>query len=161
MERPRILGVLLDAVVKGLKRLPDTHLEKLPRMADFALFATACETALWPAGTFMSAYCSNRDATVEDVIDADPVAAAVRSLMAGTVRTVWTGTATDLLGTLGEIAGERAAKSKSWPDNARVLSGRLRRAATFLRKLGMEICFGREGRARTRIITITNHFGAR
>ena len=36
-ERARILGVLLDAVVEGLKRLPDTHLPKLPRMADFAL----------------------------------------------------------------------------------------------------------------------------
>ena len=48
-ERPRILGVLLDAVVEGLKRLPDTHLPKLPRMADFALWATACETALWAA----------------------------------------------------------------------------------------------------------------
>ena len=43
-ERPRILGVLLDAVVEGLKRLPETRLAKLPRMADFALWATACET---------------------------------------------------------------------------------------------------------------------
>ena len=43
-ERPRILGVLLDAVVGGLKQLPETHLPKLPRMADFALWATACET---------------------------------------------------------------------------------------------------------------------
>jgi hypothetical protein len=34
-ERPRILGVLLDAVVEGLRRLPETRLEKLPRMADF------------------------------------------------------------------------------------------------------------------------------
>src|SRR5262252_5298711 len=30
-ERPRILGALLDAVVEGLKRLPETRLEKLPR----------------------------------------------------------------------------------------------------------------------------------
>jgi hypothetical protein len=65
-ERPRILGVLLDAVVEGLKRLPETHLLKLPRMADFALWATACETALWPAGTFWLAYCGNRDEAVED-----------------------------------------------------------------------------------------------
>ena len=36
-ERPRILGVLLDAAVQGLKMLPDTTLERLPRMADFAL----------------------------------------------------------------------------------------------------------------------------
>ena len=70
-ERPRILGALLDAVAVGLKRLPATRLEKLPRMADFALWATACETALWPAGTFSSAYSGNRDEAVEDVIDAD------------------------------------------------------------------------------------------
>jgi hypothetical protein len=152
-ERPRILGVLLDAVVEGLKRLPDTRLEKLPRMADFALWATACETALWPARTFWLAYCGNRDEAVEGVIDADPVAAAVRALMAP--RTVWTGNASNLLDALGEAVGERAAKSKTWPDSPRALSGRLRRAATFLRKVGIEVGFGREGRARTRTISIT------
>ncbi len=152
-ERARLLGVLLDAVVEGLKRLPHTHLPRLPRMADFALWASACETAIWPAGTFWSAYCGNRDEAVEGVIDADPVAAAVRAVM--TERTVWTGTASDLLGALGEAAGERIAKSKTWPDSPRALSGRLRRAATFLRKIGIEVSFEREGRARTRIIRIT------
>jgi hypothetical protein len=152
-ERARLLGVLLDAVVEGLKHLPHTHLPRLPRMADFALWASACETAIWPAGTFWSAYCGNRDEAVEGVIDADPVAAAVRAVM--TERTVWTGTASDLLGALGEAAGERIAKSKTWPDSPRALSGRLRRAATFLRKIGIEVSFEREGRARTRIIRIT------
>lgn len=152
-ERARLLGVLLDAVVEGLKRLPHTQLPRLPRMADFALWASACETAIWPAGTFWSAYCGNRDEAVEGVIDADPVAAAVRAVM--TERTVWTGTASDLLGALGEVAGERIAKSKTWPDSPRALSGRLRRAATFLRKIGIEVSFEREGRARTRIIRIT------
>ena len=145
--------MLLDAVVEGLKRLPETRLEKLPRMADFALWATACETALWPAGTFWSAYCGNRDEAVEGVIDADPIAAAVRAVMA--TRTEWTGTASDLLGALAEVAGERAAKSKTWPDSPRALAGRLRRAATFLRKIGIEVAFRKEGRARARIIDIT------
>ncbi|MDE0442409.1 MAG: hypothetical protein OXL38_09855, partial [Gammaproteobacteria bacterium] len=144
---------LLDAVAEGLKCLPDTRLPKLPRMADFALWASACETAIWPAGTFWSAYCENRDATVENVIEADPVAAAVRAVMAE--RTEWTGTATDLLGALAESAGERVAKSKTWPSSPRALSGRLRRAATFLRKIGIEIDYAKEGRARTRIIEIT------
>lgn len=152
-ERARILGILLDAVVEGLKRLPNTRLPKLPRMADFALWASACETALWPEGTFWAAYCGNRDEAVEGVIDADPVAAAVRAVM--TERTEWTGTASDLLGALGEAAGERIAKSKTWPDSPRALSGRLRRAATFLRKIGIEIGFEREGRVRTRVIRIT------
>ena len=151
-NRPRILGALLDAVVEGIKRLPDTRLPELPRMADFAVWATACETAIWPAGTFWSAYCRNRDEAVEGVIDADPVAGAVRALMSA--RTVWTGTASDLLGALTEGVGERIAKSKTWPDSPRALSGRLRRAATFLRKIGIEIAFKKEGRARTRIIHI-------
>jgi hypothetical protein len=151
-QRPRILGVLLDAVVQGLKRLPETRLEKLPRMADFALWVTACETALWPAGTFWSAYCSNRDEAVEGVIDADPIAAAVRAVMSA--RTEWTGTASDLLGALSEVVGEKVAKSKTWPDGPRALGGRLRRAATFLRKIGIEISFGREGRTRSRTILI-------
>ena len=72
--RPYILGALLDVVVEGLKRLPETRLEELPRMADFALWATACETAIWPAGTFWTAYSSNRDEAVAGVIEADPVA---------------------------------------------------------------------------------------
>ena len=152
-ERPRILGVLLDAASKGLAMLPQTRLDKLPRMADFALWAAACETALWRAGTFWSAYCGNRDEAVEGVIDADPIAAAVRAAMA--TRTEWTGTASELLGALAEMAGERVAKSKAWPDSPRALAGRLRRAATFLRRIGIEIGFEREGRARTRIIRIT------
>ncbi|UEM16570.1 hypothetical protein J4G43_021560 [Bradyrhizobium barranii subsp. barranii] len=152
-ERPRILGVLLDAVAKGLAELPHTKLDKLPRMADFALWATACETALWPQGTFWSAYCGNRDDAVEGVIDADPIAAAVRAVM--TTRPEWTGTASALLGALAELVGERVAKSKTWPDSPRALAGRLRRAATFLRKIGIDIGFEREGRARTRMIRIT------
>ena len=151
-ERPQILGALLDAVAEGLKRLPHTRLEKLPRMADFALWSTACETALWSAGTFWSAYCYNRDVAVDDVIDGDPIAAAVRMLI--TTQVAWTGTASDLLRILGEISDPRIVKSKDWPKTPRALSGRLRRAATFLRKIGIQIAFGKEGRARTRTIQI-------
>jgi hypothetical protein len=153
-NRPRILGGLLDAVVEGIKRLPDTRLPELPRMADFAMWATACETALWPAGTFWSAYRRNRDEAVEGVIEADPVAAAVRAFMS--TRTEWTGTASGLLGALAERTDERISKSKTWPDSPRALSGRLRRAATFLRKIGIEVAFKKEGRARTRIIHIAS-----
>jgi hypothetical protein len=151
-ERPRILGVLLDAVAQGLRMLPDTRLERLPRMADFALWMSASETAIWPAGTFWSAYCRNQAAAVENVIDADPVAAALRGLMS--TRTMWTGTASELLDALSEEAGERATRSRLWPNSPQGLSGRLRRASTFLRKVGIEFHFDREGRSRTRIIQI-------
>ncbi len=139
-------------MTEGLKRLPEVRLAKLPRMADFALWATACETALWPAGTFWLVYSGNRDEAVDGVIDADPVAAALRAVMAA--QKEWTGTALDLLGALAEAAGERIAKGKTWPDGPRALAGRLRRAATFLRKLGIEISFKKIGRTRTRIIRV-------
>jgi hypothetical protein len=104
-------------LVEGLKRLPETQLPKLPRIADFALWVTACETAFWPIGTFWAAYCGNRDETVEGVIEADPIAAAVRALM--TARTEWTGTASELLGALAEQAGECVAKANGASTNLR------------------------------------------
>jgi hypothetical protein len=153
-KRALILGALLDAVAHGLRQLPRVRLDRLPRMADFARWSTACETAIWPAGTFWTAYSSNRDEAVADVIEADPVANAVRALMA--MRTRWTGTASALLGALTELVGEAQRKSKSWPNTPSTLSGRLRRAATFLRKAGIEIAFDREtNHKRSRSIYIT------
>src|SRR5262245_59791380 len=101
---PRILGALLDGVAHGLRQLPNTRLDRTPRMADFALWATACETAFWKKGTFAEAYRQNRDDAVVTVIEADLVATAVQSFMAA--RTVWGGTSSDLLGALKMAIGE-------------------------------------------------------
>ncbi len=94
-EQPDLMashsGGPLDAAMRGLQTLPGVCLTSLPRMADFALWATACGTALWPAGTFARAYDANRKAAVEEIIEADPVAVCVRKLMAE--RSTWAGTA--------------------------------------------------------------------
>jgi hypothetical protein len=58
--RPAILGALLDAVAYGFRAAEAVQPGRLPRMADFALWATACETPLWRAGTFTRAYAANR-----------------------------------------------------------------------------------------------------
>jgi hypothetical protein len=145
LARPHIFGALLDAAAHGLRMLPRVRVKQLPRMADFALWATACESAFRPAGTFETAYSNNRGATIENIIDADPVAAVVRELMADKAQ--WTGSASDLL----QVGTSRTG----WPKSPRALAGRLRRAQTFLRTVGIEIAFGREGRFGTRTITIT------
>jgi hypothetical protein len=145
LARPRILGALLDAAAHGLHMLPRLRLKPLPRMADFALWATACEGAFGPAGSFEAAYSNNRRDAIENIVDADPVAAHVREIMAD--RLQWTGSASDLL----QIGTNRSG----WPKSPRALAGRLRRAQTFLRTVGIEIVFGREGRLGTRTITIT------
>jgi hypothetical protein len=148
MARPLILGALLDAASHGLRTLSEVRLERLPRMADFALWATACETAFWPTGTFLRAYDANRRAAIEGIIDADPVAACVREVMSEC--NSWTGSATDLL----RVGADRSEGifGTGWPKNPRALAGRLRRAQTFLRKLGIEIAFSREGRVGSRVI---------
>jgi hypothetical protein len=152
--RPRILGALLDAAAHGLRRLSRVQLECSPRMADFALWATACETAFWPAGTFLRVYDANRQAAIEGVIEADPVAVFVREIMA--VRSTWTGRASDLLRAriaAGEDVPDRTA---GWPKNPRALASRLRRCQTFLRTVGIDIAFSREGRTGSRMIRMTS-----
>jgi hypothetical protein len=155
IARPRILGALLDAVVHGLRAIGSVHLDRLPRMADFALWATACETALWPAGTFARAYDKNRQAAVEGIIELDPVAFCIRKLTAQ--RGSWAGTASDLLCVITDLAGDDVWKrSAGWPKNPGALASLLRRAQTFLRVLGIEIAFSREGRPGTRTIRISS-----
>src|SRR6516164_4054314 len=51
--------------------------------------------------------------------------------------------------------GRIGADRPGWPKSPRALAGRLRRAQTFLRTLGIEIVFGREGRLGMRTIRIT------
>src|SRR5271169_4266732 len=59
--RPRVLGALLDAATAGLRRLPTLALGDLPRMADFASWATACEAGVGiDSGEFLRIYEANR-----------------------------------------------------------------------------------------------------
>ena len=153
VAQPRILGALLDAASHGLRALPEVRLEQLPRMADFALWATACETVFCPSGSFLRAYKANRRSAIEDVVEADPVAARIRDIMAE--RTMWSGSASDLLRVTAYPSRDDAPRADAgWPKSPRALAGRLRRAQTPLRTLGIEISFAREGRAGTRVIRL-------
>jgi hypothetical protein len=152
--RPRIMGALFEACARGLREFPLTRLDGFPRMADFAKWAMACEAALWPAGTFACAYRNNRADIVSDVLDADPVATALQQYVLEKKGEPPTQTASALLGALTEIVSNQVSKSKGWPATPKTLSDKLRRAAPFLRKQGINIEWRREGKASTRIIRI-------
>ena len=134
-----------------MRTVSSVELRRMPRMADFAVWATACETALWPRGAFARAYTANRKAAIESIINADPIAAFVRELMSS--RSFWTGSAADLLRASLECTG-RTSNGAVWLKNPRAVAGHLRRAQTFLRALGIDIAFNREGRAGNRVIRI-------
>jgi hypothetical protein len=151
-KRPGILGAVFDALVVGLRRRPSISLPELPRMADFAEWATACETAFWPSGTFMAAYNDNLLEVVDTVIEANLVASTMRQF--AEEEAPWSGTASDLLNQLRVASNESTTRSRDWPNSPRALADELRRAATFLRKVGVEVAFHREGKHRTRTISI-------
>jgi hypothetical protein len=137
----------------GLRAANRVQVDALPRMADFARWGTACESALWPSGTFARAYAANRRATIDAIIEADPIAGRIRAIMAN--RTLWAGSASDLLVLCSESAREGIPSGSGWARNPRALAGRLRRAQTFLRSVGIEITFSREGRTGNRMIRVS------
>ena len=137
--RPKILGALLDATVKGVERLPNIRLDQLPRMADFARWVVACEPPLFPEGPFMAAYTANRDGANAAMVEGNPLANAVRTLMDEQEGKVWEGTPTELYDRLKEIVGEATTKGKEWPANAQALSRRTNSLASTLRPFGIEI----------------------
>ena len=153
-KRPQILGVLSDAISLGLRRHPSVSLPEMPRMADFAEWATACETAFWPSGTFMTAYNENLLEVVDTVLEADLVGSTLR--LFAEEEAPWNGTASGLLDRLRVFANESMTRSRDWPNSPEALANRVRRAATFLRKVGVEITFNRAPvRQRSRTISIS------
>jgi hypothetical protein len=114
--RPAILASLLDAVSEALHSVEDVRLEGMPRMADFAIWATAAEESLgWGTGTFMAAYSGNRQEATDSALEADPVAVAVVDLMAD--RYQWTA--------LGKLVDEGVRKTKAWPGAPNALTSKL------------------------------------
>ena len=105
-------------------------------------------------GDALVPFCASMMPTVGPRSKASLRAAFVREIMA--VRSTWTGRASDLLRAriaAGEDVPDRTA---GWPRNPRALAGRLRRCQTFLRTVGIDIAFSREGRTGSRMIRMTS-----
>jgi hypothetical protein len=145
--RPYILGALCDAISMGLRNAQSTKLSSLPRMADFALWVSAAEPALpWERGQFVKCYLGNRGDVVDLALDGDQVADAVREMMMN--KDAWEGKPSDLLECIEGYASEKAQKGKSWPKAPSALSRALKRSATFLRAVDIEISFLKKDRKR-------------
>jgi hypothetical protein len=138
-ELPKMLGSLCNAISHGLRHLPDTKLNSMPRMADFARWVVACELALWREARFIDAYRFNRADNNETLIDADLVATAVRGLMRQRHETQIVATAEELLGMLNNFTDAAVKRDRQWPKNTRALGGKLKRAAPALRNAGFTI----------------------
>jgi hypothetical protein len=139
--RPAILGHLLDLTAHVLDVLPTVKVAKLPRLADFAKILAALDQVTgWNT---LEDFTALANEITETVIEADPFADAVRTLIQ--TRHEWSGTAAALLDALTH--GQDVPKT--WPRSPRAVSGHLRRVAPALRKNGVGIEFSREKSSRT------------
>ena len=151
-RRPRLFGAMLTAVSEAMAALPDVSLDRLPRMADFACWATAGEEALGlPAGGFLEAYAGNRESSNEVVLESSPVSRYVMELVSELRRgEAWEGRASDLLNELEELASEGDKRLRSWPKSPQGMGGALKRLAPNLRAAGIEVEFGFAGSGSTK-----------
>jgi hypothetical protein len=150
--RPRIFGALLSGVSAALRNVDHVHLERKPRMADFAVAATAMEDAFgWEPGSFVEAYAVNRQQASETLLANEPIADAIEKLLEDGRENVWIGTATELLQMLGSYANEAVKRSKAWPGGPQVLSRRLKRIAPALRSAGIEYTEHEQGHRKRKV----------
>jgi hypothetical protein len=153
VARPLIFGALLDSVsaaIRNRSKTSTTH--PLPRMADFALWVSAAESALGLAsGQFFAAYQGNRESVNDLAIESSPIS---KPLMELVNANDFEGTATELLNDLATIADQKTCNSKSWPKTPRSLSSALKRLAPNLRAIGVEVETGHRGRGNQKRSTI-------
>ena len=116
--RPRIFGALLEGVSAALRDAEHVRLEKKPRMADFAVRATAMEGAFgWEPGSFAEAYEANRREASEALLGNEPLVDAIEALLDGSewvgLERFWSGTATELLKTLNLYTDDAVTRTKA------------------------------------------------
>jgi energy-coupling factor transporter ATP-binding protein EcfA2 len=153
-SRPRILGALLTALSQALAEISHIKPEKLPRMADYALFAIASEKALGlKVGEFMATFNESREQSRQVVIESSPVGEAIIRLMEKT-QLVWKGTASELLNELEKHTDEATYRSRYFPKASNMLTRQLNRLAPDLKALGIEVSFMRQGVESKKVICL-------
>ena len=150
-RQPRILGALLDAAITGLRNLPRVRLEQSPRLADFALWVSACENALGlELGEAMTACRANSAEARDLALEASPLYEPLSEL----AREGFTGTVAELRVRLESIASDARRHSARWPKAAHALGNALRRMVSTLRESGIELEFSRPDHSGRRIVSV-------
>ena len=127
---PHVLGAVLDLATNVFAQLPLVELPVRPRMADFARILAATDNALGTQG--LARYLNKQGTMAADSLDADPFIAAI----VAHIDDRWTGTANQLLRSL---TPDDDPIPKDWPTASRTVTGRLKRWAPVLRKVGWGI----------------------
>ncbi len=139
-ELPKILGALYTALAGALKAHPLIHLEKPPRMADFAYFIAAAEKALeWPEGCILKCMEKNQHDLAENSIESNTYISAILEFM--NVRSEYAGTAQELLTEINNFIpfNHVYRQCPCWPKTPHKVGQLLSRYAPYLKRLGYAV----------------------
>ncbi|WP_433250390.1 ATP-binding protein [Streptosporangium sp. CA-135522] len=128
-DRPAILAALLDLLAKVLNRLPSIHLDRMPRMADFACVLAAVDAV--QGWSTLETYIASANNVAADALEGDPFGSAVVAFIQQHGQ--WSGTAGQLLEQVPPPDGYHP----KWPKDATRASGQLKRLAPILRSVGV------------------------
>jgi hypothetical protein len=139
---PEILGMLLDVLVAGLKKVDDVKLDDDVRMQDFARLAVACEESYSTAGKFMAAYGEASKQAAADVLEGDVTMKAV--LLISQQETAdgkvtgysWGGYCAELFDRIEEDNKRMYRRDLLLPGNPRALSAWARKQKPNVAKVG-------------------------
>ena len=131
--------------------MPSVDKARLPRMADAAAFAVACETGMRETPRFLDALRENQSDSLELALADSIIVPGLLSLVAGAGS--WKGTATALFAAI-KPAGDRLPHG--WPRKPSALSGAINRIVPALAKVhGIEVIHERDADIkRSRIIRL-------
>jgi hypothetical protein len=145
---PKLLGYLLDIIVKAMQIRPTIKLNDLPRMADFAKWCEAISRAMgYENMEFINAYYKNIGKQNIEVIEAHPLGSGVTKLveeLENEAKLPWEGSPTNLLDLLDSTVTDRVKHQRLWPKSANALVRRLNTIKTnLLEGLGISVTISR------------------
>lgn len=150
-EKTSIFSALISAVSFALKNIENISLPELPRMADFALWATAAELGIGlNQDDFLNAYTQNREdahsIVLEDSILAEVLQEFLVKKAVGGKYEQRNFLLKDFLTELESTAGEKRSADKKFPKSPKGLRNAIERINPNLREIGIFITFhGRAG----------------
>lgn len=133
-----IFSGLLGVVVAALKSIDSTELKNYPRMADFAQWATAAETAFgFKNKAFIKAFEENQKSGNYIALEGSPFAETIQKFAADNES--FEGNLQEFLNALDKYTTEEIKKSKLYPKSPRGVRSKIERINPNLRAIGISI----------------------
>lgn len=171
--RPQLLGFIFDVLVKVLRVIQDEggiKLDRKPRMSEWSKLCEIISRCMGnPENEFMRSYYRNLKVQSDEVIEGNPLAQCIQMFMAEQIvledgqkkerRKEWSGTASDLLQQLKQIASNQLGintddKKVHWPRAPNALTRALPHLTGSLKSVNIEVTISRDSQTNLSRITI-------